>query len=108
MYGKPARCRRRRNGAPKRGDGMRSDFGSVQETLTALVEVGQRPGHILVTPDQQYALVLNQQSGDLAVIRLYSLGAAQSERVRRWKSAPLFTLIPVGERPVSAAVVSWT
>jgi hypothetical protein len=52
--------------------------------------------------------VLNQQSGDLAVIRLYSLGAAQSERVRRWKSAPLFTLIPVGERPVSAAVVSWT
>jgi len=76
--------------------------------LIALVEVGQHPGNILVTPDQQYALVLNQQSGDLAVIRLYSLGAAQSERVRRWKSAPLFTLIPVGERPVSAAVVSWT
>lgn len=77
------------------------------QKLAALVQVGQRPGHILITPDQQYALVLNQQSGDLAVIRLYSLGA-QSERVRRYKSAPLFTLIPVGERPVSAAVVSWT
>jgi len=26
--------------------------------------------------------------------------------VKRYKSAPLFTMIPVGERPVSAAVVA--
>ena len=30
------------------------------------------------------------------------------DRVKRYKSAPLFTMIPVGERPVSAAVVALT
>jgi DNA-binding beta-propeller fold protein YncE len=67
----------------------------------ALVQVGRQPGSILVTPDNQYALVLNEQSGDLAVIRIFSLAARY-----RYKPAPLFTLIPVGEKPVSAAVVA--
>ena len=69
--------------------------------LVAQVEVGRQPGSILVTPDNQYALVLNEQSGDLAVIRIFSLAARY-----RYKPAPLFTLIPVGEKPVSAAVVA--
>jgi hypothetical protein len=69
--------------------------------LVALVQVGRQPGSILVTPDNQYALVLNEQSGDMAVIRIFSLAARY-----RYKPAPLFTLIPVGERPVSAAVVA--
>jgi len=68
--------------------------------LAAVVNVGREPRHILVTPDRQYALVLNEGSGDLAVIRIASLAA------RRYKSAPLFTLIPVGEKPVDAAVVT--
>jgi hypothetical protein len=45
--------------------------------------------------------VLNEESGDLAVIRIFSLAARY-----RYKLAPLFTLIPVGEKPVSAAVVA--
>jgi DNA-binding beta-propeller fold protein YncE len=69
--------------------------------LVALVEVGRQPGSILVTPDNQYALVLNEGSGDLAVIRIFSLAARY-----RYKPAPLFTMIPVGEKPVSAAVVA--
>lgn len=78
--------------------------------LVAVVQVGQQPGCIILTPDKQYALVLNELSGDLAVIRLFSLSGRQTggDRVRRYKSAPLFTLIPVGERPVSAAVVALT
>jgi YVTN family beta-propeller protein len=68
--------------------------------LAAVVQVGQEPREIVITPDNQYALVLNQKSGDLAVIRIAALAA------RRYKSAPLFTLIPVGEKPVSAAVVT--
>lgn len=68
--------------------------------LAAVVQVGQEPHEILITPDDQYALVLNQKSGDLAVIRIAALAA------RRFKSAPLFTLIPVGQKPVSAAVVT--
>jgi YVTN family beta-propeller protein len=69
--------------------------------LVAVVNVGQEPRHIVVTPDRQYALVLNEGSGDLAVIRIASLAA------RRYKSAPLFTLIPVGEKPVDATVVTF-
>ena len=65
------------------------------------VQVGRRPGSILITPDNQYILVLNEQSGDLAVIRIFSLAARY-----RYKPAPLFTMIPVGEKPVGAAVVA--
>jgi YVTN family beta-propeller protein len=75
--------------------------------LVALVQVGQEPRQIVITPDNEYALVLNEKSGDMAVIRIFSLGGNQvgGDRVKRYKSAPLFTMIPVGERPVSAAVV---
>jgi DNA-binding beta-propeller fold protein YncE len=78
--------------------------------LVAVVQVGQRPCNITLTPDKQYALVLNEKSGDLAVLRIFSLSGRQpgGDRIRRYKSAPLFTLIPVGEKPVSAAVVALT
>jgi YVTN family beta-propeller protein len=78
---------------------------TVSYTLVAVVRVGQRPGEIQVTPDGQYALVLNEQSGDLAVIRTLSLATTPNGAQRRFKTAPLFNLIAVGERPVSAAVV---
>jgi len=71
--------------------------------LLAVVEVGQEPREILITPDNQFALVLNQKSGDVAVIRIAWLDGR--ERVHRYKSGSLFTLIPVGQKPVSAAVV---
>jgi DNA-binding beta-propeller fold protein YncE len=77
--------------------------------LVAVVEVGQGPGQILLTPapERQFVLVLNEMSGDLAVIRTRALSTTPNGAVRnlRLKEAPLFTLIPVGERPVSAAVV---
>jgi YVTN family beta-propeller protein len=71
------------------------------ETRKAIagVSVGEEPGFITTTPDGQYALVLNRKSGDMAVIR------AGAIRARRDRSAPLFTMIPVGSRPVSAAAV---
>ena len=76
--------------------------------LVALVRVGSGPRQIVITPDNEYALVLNERSGDMAVIRIFSLGGNQvgGDRVKRYKSAPLFTMIPVGEGPVSAAVVA--
>lgn len=78
--------------------------------LVALVQVGREPRQIILTPNREYALVLNEKSGDMAVIRIFSLGGNQvgGARVKRYKSAPLFTMIPVGERPVSAAVVALT
>jgi YVTN family beta-propeller protein len=69
--------------------------------VLAVTPVGTEPSCIVITPDDQYALVLNQASGDMAVIRT----SAASEQ-RRWKKGPLFMLLPVGSKPVSAAVVA--
>jgi len=74
----------------------------------AAVSVGKGPRAIIITPDKQYALVLNEGSGDMAVIWLKTLAGAQvgGIRVKRYRNAPLFTMVPVGQGPVSAAVVA--
>ena len=82
------------------------DFDNMGKKLVAAVQVGKDPRFILITPDQQYALVLNQGSGDMAVIRIPPLTA--QDPTRRYKPVPLFTMIPVGEEPVSADVVAFT
>lgn len=68
--------------------------------VVAVAQVGADPGYVTITPDLEYALVLNRQSGDMAVIRIAGL------RPDRRKSAALFTMIPVGSRPVSAVVMA--
>ena len=68
--------------------------------LIAVTPVGANPNCIVVTPDSAYALVLNQTSGDMAVIRIKNIRSAA-----HWKKGPLFMMVPVGSRPVSAAVV---
>jgi YVTN family beta-propeller protein len=67
--------------------------------IRAVVPVGTRPESILITPDNNFALVLNRGSGDMAVIRVDAMSG------RRTKAAPLFTMIPVGSAPVDAVVV---
>jgi len=69
--------------------------------VVARIPVGQDPQDVVITPDNQYALVLNRKSGDLAVIRVPSIGAWGNHKN---KMAPLFTMIPIGNRPVSAAI----
>ncbi|MEQ1885753.1 MAG: hypothetical protein ABL967_11880 [Bryobacteraceae bacterium] len=66
--------------------------------LIAVVSVGSDPGFITVTPDDQYALVLNRKSGDISVLRV---GTITKNRDRR---ASMLTVIPVGSKPVSAVV----
>jgi len=66
--------------------------------VIAVVSVGSDPGFVTVTPDDQYALVLNRKSGDVAVLRTGTITK------NRYRSAALLTVIPVGSRPVSAAV----
>src|SRR5260370_10347478 len=70
--------------------------------LVALVTVGSQPGQIVLTPNREYALVLNEKSGDMAVIRLFSLGGNQvgGDPGNRVKSRPLFTISPARERPL--------
>jgi hypothetical protein len=73
----------------------------TKRKVISVVSVGSEPSYITFTTDDKYALVLNQRSGDMAVIS--SLAIAKDRATRR-KSAALFTIIPVGSKPVSAAV----
>ena len=66
--------------------------------IMAVVSVGAEPSFITTTPNSTYALVLNKQSGDMAVLRIATITRNNQ------KSASLFTMIPVGSGPVSAAV----
>ena len=70
--------------------------------LVAVVRVGQGPGEILITPDNQYALAIDRQSADLAVVRLsaFAEAAGGSTNRRRYSRC-----IPVGGKPVGAAIV---
>ena len=78
--------------------------------LVGVIGVGQSPCHILLTggqrPDEQFVLVLNRKSGDMAVIRMLALSEPQLISKPRFKSVSLLTMIPVGEGPVSADVVA--
>ena len=68
--------------------------------LIGVAQVGNDPGFIKVTPDERYALVLNRSSGDIAVLSVRTI----TKNANRYKTAALLTVIPVGSRPVSAAV----
>ena len=68
--------------------------------VIALVGVGTHPRFIAITPDTQYALVMNEASGDVAVLRVPAI-----HRNRAKNGASLFTLVPVGAQPVHAAVI---
>jgi YVTN family beta-propeller protein len=74
---------------------------NVETGKTIAVAVGAEPRHIAVTPDDQYALTLNRRSGDMAVIRI---PAFENKDRAKWAPTPLFTMIPVGAKPVSAAI----
>ncbi len=85
---------------PESGDVTVLDVAT--RDVLAAVKVGQEPCFITFTPDNQYALVVNHGSGDLAVIRLATITQGGSQR--RSRTAPLFTMVPVGVGPVGAGV----
>ncbi len=66
--------------------------------VMAVAPVGADPGTVVITPDNQFALVLNRKSGDMAVLLI------QSAAKRTKFPAALLTMIPVGSNPVSAVV----
>jgi len=83
------------------------DVNTMGRSLIAVVDVGQEPCGIVMTPDNQYVLVLNRRSGDVAVIRTYSLNQSGPYKEPLKKPMPVFTMIPVGDAPVAAVVVPW-
>jgi DNA-binding beta-propeller fold protein YncE len=80
------------------GAGDVSIFDIATHKTIAVAAVGAEPRYIVITPDDQFALVLNEKSGDVAVIKMLAI------RNDRTKAAALFTMIPVGSKPVAAVV----
>ena len=83
------------------GSGDLTVIDIYSRRVLARIQVGQDPQDVVITPDNQYALVLNRKSGDIAVIRVPSI---ERWGKRRYKTASLFTMIAVGNRPVSATI----
>ena len=81
--------------------GSVTTFSIAEQRVVSVTGVGLAPGPICITPDQQFALVLNQGSGDVAVIRIPAIPVD----TRRRKTAPLFTMVPVGPKPQAAVIV---
>jgi YVTN family beta-propeller protein len=67
--------------------------------LSASVHMGGNPGEVLLTPDEEYALVIGQDSGDVSVVRMPTV------LDRSVKTKPLFTVFPMGGKPRSAVIV---
>lgn len=68
------------------------------QRVVAVATVGAEPCFAIVTPNAEYALVLNRRSGDMAVLHIPTISRGRA------RSAPLFTMIPVGSEPVSAVI----
>ncbi len=66
---------------------------------SASVHVGEIPGDVLLTPDGQYALVLDQHSGNVSVVRITTVVD------RNVKTKPLFTVFPTAADARSAIIV---
>jgi DNA-binding beta-propeller fold protein YncE len=75
----------------------------VTRRVIAAVQAGLGARQILITPDNQYALVINSESGDIAVIRIPPIKGNRNR-----SGAALFTMIPVGDQPVSGAIALQT
>jgi hypothetical protein len=68
---------------------------------SASVHVGEIPGDVLLTPDGQYALVLDQHSGNVSVVRITTV---LDPKV---KTKPLFTVFPTAAGARSAIIVPY-
>ncbi|MGA2181437.1 MAG: twin-arginine translocation signal domain-containing protein [Bryobacteraceae bacterium] len=76
-----------------------SIFNIDSRRMVGVAPAGTNPSFITITPDNEYALVLNQDSGDMAVLWIPALTR------RHGRISPLFNMIPVGSKPVAAAVL---
>ncbi len=73
--------------------------------VAASVHVGASPGEVLLTPDNEYALVMDQRSGNVSVVRVTTI----LNRQNRTNSppSPLFTVFPTAADARSAVIVPY-
>lgn len=72
--------------------------------MIGIVDITQKPTFIAITPDNQYALVLDEQAGNIAVIHIAAIRFDWDAWSKK-SGASLYTMLPVGLKPVQAVVV---
>ncbi len=72
-------------------------------SVFASVHVGETPGDVLLTPDGQYALVLDQRSGNVSVVRIATV--LDHKPKTNSPPSPLFTVFPTAVDARSAIIV---
>lgn len=74
-------------------------------TPAASVHVGENPGEILLTPDGQYALVMDKRTGNVSVVRIPTVLDHDPGALGRVKAKPLFTVFSTAADARSAIIV---
>ena len=72
--------------------------------MIGIVDITQRPTFITTTPDSRYTLILDEQFGNVAVIHTAAIRSTW-EAWSKKSGTSLFTMLPVGVKPVQAVVV---
>jgi YVTN family beta-propeller protein len=71
--------------------------------VSASVHVGENPGEILLTPDDEYALVMDRRSGSVSVVRITTV---LDHRLKtNSPPSPMFTVFPTAADARSAIIV---
>jgi len=73
--------------------------------VSASVHVGETPGDVLLTPDGEYALVLDQRSGNVSVVRITTV--LDHKAKTNSPPSPLFTVFPTAADARSAIIVPY-
>jgi YVTN family beta-propeller protein len=74
-------------------------------TLAASVHVGENPGDVLLTPDGEYALVIDRRTGNVSVVRIPTVLGHDPGALGKARTKPLFTVFPTVADARSATIV---
>lgn len=74
-------------------------------TPAATVHVGENPGEVLLTPDGEYALVLDRRTGNVSVVRIPTVLDHDPGALGKVRAKPLFTVFPTAPDARSAIIV---
>jgi YVTN family beta-propeller protein len=74
-------------------------------TLAASIHVGENPGDVLLTPDDEYALVIDRRTGNVSVVRIPSVLEHDPGALGKVRTKPLFTVFPTVADARSAIIV---
>ncbi|HZL55563.1 MAG TPA: YncE family protein [Bryobacteraceae bacterium] len=80
-------------------------FDIFTKGLASSIQIGGKPGEVLITPGGGYALVLDSVSGDVSVVRTSVALSGEPSHAMGQGAKPLFTVFPTGGGPQDAAII---